>query len=112
MWPRSPQTLWSRAKADHLIEKMWLVPGLFSQAFHYPLSDQTSDVKERLYAVVHGALAKEFCTRFAVPTNQEIMTARDIRVLRRQPVRILFFEACRPADEAGNCRGDAAYYRL
>jgi hypothetical protein len=51
-------------------------------AFRYPLKDQTLEVKERLYTIVHGALAQEFRSRSAgsTPTDKEIQSVLDTQL--------------------------------
>ena len=51
--------------------------------FLYPAGDRSADMKERLYTVVHGALAQDFSTRVIVPTYKEIESALD------QPLALL-----------------------
>jgi hypothetical protein len=46
-------------------------------SFFYPAKDRSADMKERLYTVVHGALAQDFSTRVIVPTYKEIEAALD-----------------------------------
>jgi hypothetical protein len=60
---------------DDCTFKVPLVDGetlFINLGFYYPLKDHTSDVREKLYTVVHGALTSAFYARPTAPTPREI----------------------------------------
>lgn len=46
-------------------------------SFFCPAKDRSTDLRDRLYTVVHGALAQDFATRVIVPTVKEIESTLD-----------------------------------
>jgi hypothetical protein len=75
---RSMADSWRRplnVQPDELVFRELLIDGeaiCLKVGVYYPPKNRTTDIKERLYTYVNGALAKDFAMRDAIPTNREV----------------------------------------
>jgi hypothetical protein len=87
-----------RVSPDQCVFKVLLMDGAVScvhLTFYYPSSDQTPEVKEKLYTYVHACLDKDSSMRATAPSKKEIETAANAALellAEEQDIPVLYVE--------------------